>query len=95
MVQGNWLQRLWWRISCYDGPRVRWSLSSTMPDEPRGREFGVNVELGVPTGEFDASMTGHPAEYGSWGGWITIWKWSSSLTFRGPILGKLPPDEDD
>jgi hypothetical protein len=78
------------------GDRLRIHIGDTTnPDDPRGREFGAHIELGVATGEFDSSLTAHPAQYGSWGFWVVYWHWGVSLMFRGPILGHYPLDEDD
>lgn len=84
----------------HHGDRVHFHIGDvTNPDDPRGREFGANIELGVATGEFDYLYSLTPRhlrpEFGSWGFWVTFWQWGISLVFRGPVLGHYPPSEDD
>lgn len=90
----------------HHGARCRIAIADTTddPDDPRGRSFGVNVDAGVPTGEFDTATRHGPARtggytevktYGSWGVWAVLWRWSLTVVFRGPIIGHYPPDADE
>jgi hypothetical protein len=84
----------------YYGDRFQWHIGDTTnEDDPRGREFGAHIELGIATGQFDHvgwdGKTYPKPEYGSWGAWVQLWHWGVSLTIRGPVLGHYPPEEDE
>ncbi len=96
----NTVAKLIRRWTEYHGDRVRWHIGDTTnPDDPRGRELGAHIELGIATGEFDHvgwnGKTYPRPEYGSWGASIQFWHWGASFSVRGPILGHYPPDEDE